>query len=136
MALLKKQEAISLELGDRISLQASYGNQALTLKTLGRFEDAMALFKKQEVICQELGYSAGLQVSYNNQALILQDQGQFEAALALLSNQEELCRQTGIRSVIGRIVDVLADMNALSPEQHRQTGFDELIRSVEARLTE
>ena len=32
MALLKKQEAISLELGDQGSLQRCYGNQALILK--------------------------------------------------------------------------------------------------------
>ena len=35
MALLKKQEAICLELGDQAGLQWSYGNQALILQDLG-----------------------------------------------------------------------------------------------------
>ena len=61
MVLLKKQEAICLELGDQDGLQASYGNQALILQDWGRLEEAMALHKKQEAICLELGDQDGLQ---------------------------------------------------------------------------
>jgi tetratricopeptide (TPR) repeat protein len=60
MALLKKQEAICEELGNRDSLQRSYGNQALILKSWGRLEEAMALLRKQEAICEELGNRNGL----------------------------------------------------------------------------
>ena len=38
MALLKKQEALCLELGNKDSLQGTYGNQALILQSLGRLE--------------------------------------------------------------------------------------------------
>jgi hypothetical protein len=55
MALLKKQEALCLELGNKDGLQASYGNQAGILKAWGRLEEALALLKKQEALCLELG---------------------------------------------------------------------------------
>ena len=40
-----------------------------------------------------------------------------------------------IRNTIARIVDVLADMNALTPETHRDSDFAELYRSLEVALT-
>ena len=40
MAPLKKVEALSLELGNKDSLQGSYCNQALILKDWGRLEEA------------------------------------------------------------------------------------------------
>jgi len=41
-----------------------------------------------------------------------------------------------IRSTIAGIVDILVNMNALTPEQHRGSNFEELIRAVKARLAE
>ena len=61
MELHKKQEALCVELGNKIFLQASYNNQALILKDWGRLEEAMALQKKQETLCVELGNKVGLQ---------------------------------------------------------------------------
>jgi tetratricopeptide (TPR) repeat protein len=55
LELLKKQEAICLELGNKDGLQASYGNQALILRDWGRLEEALALYKKQEAICPGAG---------------------------------------------------------------------------------
>ena len=43
MELHKKQEALCLELGNKGHLQASYGNQAVILRRLGRLEEAMAV---------------------------------------------------------------------------------------------
>jgi tetratricopeptide (TPR) repeat protein len=48
MALYKKQEAICIELGNRDSLQISYGNQALILQVWGRLDEAMALTRKRK----------------------------------------------------------------------------------------
>ena len=97
MALLKKQEAISLELGDRTRLQRTYGNQALILRAWGRLEEAMALLKKQEAIALELGDRTGLQRTYGNQALILQSWGRLEEAMALHKREEAICEELGDR---------------------------------------
>ena len=59
MVLLKKQETISEELGDRARVQRSYGNQALILTDWGRLEEGMALLKKEEALCHELGDRGG-----------------------------------------------------------------------------
>src|SRR5271166_1015929 len=64
MVLLKKEETICLELGNKDSLQRSYGNQASILQAWGRLEEAMALLKKQEVLCLELGNRSGLAYCY------------------------------------------------------------------------
>lgn len=50
--------------------------------------------------------------------------------------REEIDLYTDIRNTIARIVDILGDMNALTPEQHRGSNFDALISAVEARLSE
>jgi tetratricopeptide (TPR) repeat protein len=91
MALLKKQETICMELGNKEGLAQSYGNQALILKDSGRLQEAMALHRKQEEICLDLGDKDGLQSSYGNQALILQAQGNLEDATTLLKKQEAIC---------------------------------------------
>jgi tetratricopeptide (TPR) repeat protein len=102
MALLKKQEALCLELGTKDSLQRSYGNQALILKAWGRLEEAMALHKKEEALCLELGNKDGLQASYGNQALILQDWGRLEEAMALHKKEEALCLELGNKDSLQR----------------------------------
>jgi tetratricopeptide (TPR) repeat protein len=101
LALHKKKEAICLELGNKNSLQISYGNQAGILQAWGRLEDAMALHKKQEAICLELGNKNSLQASYGNQALILKDWGRLEEALALHKKQEAICLELGKKVDLG-----------------------------------
>jgi hypothetical protein len=64
MALHKKQEALCLELGDKESLQRSYGQQALILQAWGRLEEPMALLKKMEALCLELGNRSSLARCY------------------------------------------------------------------------
>ncbi|MGB5618518.1 MAG: TIR domain-containing protein, partial [Desulfobacterales bacterium] len=59
MALLKKQEALCIELGNKDGLQRTYGNQAGILQAWGQLEEAMALLKKQEALCIELGNKDG-----------------------------------------------------------------------------
>ena len=48
MDLYKKVEEILEELGDRVQLTLSYGNQALILPDWGELQEAMALHKKQD----------------------------------------------------------------------------------------
>jgi tetratricopeptide (TPR) repeat protein len=95
MALHKKEEALCLELGNKDSLQRSYGNQAVILKAWGQLEDAMALHKKEEALCLELGNKDGLQRSYGNQAGILMAWGRLEEAMALHKKLEALCLELG-----------------------------------------
>jgi tetratricopeptide (TPR) repeat protein len=95
LRILQQEEALCLELGNKDSLQRSYGNQALVLQAWGRLEQAFALHKKEEALCLELGNKNGLQRSYGNQAGILQAGGQLQEAMALLKKQEALCLELG-----------------------------------------
>ena len=117
MVLLKKQEAICLELGDKYGLQACYGIQANILQAWERLEEAMALVKKQEAISQELGNKEGLQRSYANQALILKSWGRLEEALALHKKQEaislELGNKDGLQASYGNQALILTDRGRL-----------------------
>jgi len=97
LALLKKQEAICVELGDKDNLQRSYGHQAMILRGWGRLEEALEILKKQEVICLESGNKDWLQVGYSDQVLILQRLGRFDEALVLLHKQEATCLELGNR---------------------------------------
>lgn len=54
----------------------------------------------------------------------------------LVSIREELDLFAKIRGMFDHIVDVLADMNALTPEQHKGSNFDILLQSLDARLSE
>ena len=50
--------------------------------------------------------------------------------------REEIDLFSKIRATIAKIVNILGDMNALTPEQHRGSNFETLIRAVETRLSE
>jgi hypothetical protein len=65
------QEALSLDLGNKDSLQWSYRSQAGILQACGRLEESMVQLKKQEAFSLELGDKDSLQWSYGNQAGIL-----------------------------------------------------------------
>ena len=52
-------------MGNKRSLLASYGNQAvILLQDWGRVEEALELLKKQEALCLELGNRRGLAYCY------------------------------------------------------------------------
>ena len=70
MALLKKQEALCLELGNKDSLQRSYGNQAVILRAWGRLEEAGELHKREEALCLELRNLTSLAYCYWHWALL------------------------------------------------------------------
>lgn len=50
--------------------------------------------------------------------------------------REELDLFAKIRSTIAQIVDILGDMNALTPDQHLGSNFDLLFKALEAKLSE
>ena len=50
--------------------------------------------------------------------------------------REDLELYTKIRNTIARLMEILGDMNALTPEMHRQSGFVQLLGSIEAKLSE
>ncbi|MGA2263626.1 MAG: TIR domain-containing protein [Acidobacteriota bacterium] len=95
MALLKKQETLSLELNNKDGLLVCYGNQARILKDWGRLQNAMELFKTTEALALELGSKARLAATYGNQSLILSEWGRLDEAMELLKKQEALCLELG-----------------------------------------
>jgi tetratricopeptide (TPR) repeat protein len=129
MALHKKQEALCLELGNKDSLQRSYGNQALILKAWGRLEEAFELPKKQEALCLELGNKDSLGASYNNQAVILQAWGRLEEAFELFKKAEALCLELGNRNSLAHCY---WDWGLLAREQSNgKTEREKLAASLE-----
>jgi GTPase SAR1 family protein len=50
--------------------------------------------------------------------------------------REEIDLFAGIRSTIAEIVDILGDMNALTPERHRGSDFRQLLQAIEEKLRE
>jgi tetratricopeptide (TPR) repeat protein len=95
MALLKKQEALCLELGNKDGLSQSYGNQAVILQAWGRLEEAMALLKKQEALCLELGNRSGLAYCYRAWGLLARVQRDRKAgrdqAFATATHRQACC---------------------------------------------
>jgi tetratricopeptide (TPR) repeat protein len=71
-------------LGNRDSLQRSYGNQAVILRDWGRLEEAMALHKKQEALCLELGSRLVLGYCYWSWGLLARAQGDLATERAKL----------------------------------------------------
>jgi len=104
LRIVKLQEILCLDLGDKDDLQRSYGNQALILRAWGRLKEAFVLRKKEEAICLELGNKDSLQHSYGNQALILKTWGRLKEAFELLKKQEALCLELGNRSSLGLLL--------------------------------
>ncbi len=95
LSLLEYQVQHYRHVGDRRSLAASLGGQAVILEERGDHDAAMALMKKQEHICRELGDRIGLQASLGNQAVIHYFRGDLDGAMALSEEQERLSREIG-----------------------------------------
>jgi tetratricopeptide (TPR) repeat protein len=109
LALHKKQEGICLELGNKDSLQRSYGNQALILKDWGRLEEALALHKKEEDICLELGNKSGLGYCYWSLGLLAGKQGdrktqveKLQQALALFTELKMPSERNEVQAELDR----------------------------------
>jgi tetratricopeptide (TPR) repeat protein len=100
LRLMQQEDRLAEQRGDRDTLQASYGNQALILKRWGRLEEALALHKKEEAICLELGNKDSLANSYGNQALILKVWGRPDEALALLQKVEATAVESGDKDTL------------------------------------
>jgi GTPase SAR1 family protein len=73
---------------------------------------------------------------WENQANELDSKMKTVGSANLGGIREEIDLFTKIRTTIAEIVNILGDMNTLTPEQHLGSNFEELIRAVEARLSE
>jgi hypothetical protein len=85
-----------VELGDKDSLQRSYGNQALILRAWGRLEEALALHKRQEAMCLELGQKRDLAHCYWGWGLLERARGNPIEEEAKLSAAVALFREMGM----------------------------------------
>ncbi|WP_204141290.1 tetratricopeptide repeat protein [Halomicronema sp. CCY15110] len=50
--------------------------------------------------------------------------------------RDDIDLYTEIRGTISGLIDILKDMNTLTPEMHRESDFDELFKAVEQKLAE
>lgn len=50
--------------------------------------------------------------------------------------RDDIDLYTEIRGTIAGLIDILKDMNTLTPEMHAESGFDELFQAVERKLAE
>ena len=64
LALLKNQEEICIELGNKDSLAITYGNQGAILQDQGKLEEAVQLYKKKETLSLGLGKRDNLGYCY------------------------------------------------------------------------
>jgi tetratricopeptide (TPR) repeat protein len=87
--------------GDKGSLEACLGNQAISLKDMGELDAAIPLLKEQEQICRELNDHDGLRACLGSQSLILYIRGELDAAMALHKEEERICRELGNKDGLG-----------------------------------
>lgn len=116
--MLKKQEAICLELRNKDGLQASYGNQALILKAWGRLEEALALHKKEEAICLELGNKSGLAYCYWSWGRLARNMHDEKLAT------EKLKAALAIFTELKMPLEIEAVKGDLNPEQHSSAAAE------------
>jgi len=95
MELMKQEEQICRELGNKDGLSASLCNQAVILQARGDLDGAMELYKQQEHIFRELGNKDSLSISLGNQAVILDARGDLDGAMELHKQEEQICRELG-----------------------------------------
>jgi predicted NACHT family NTPase len=50
--------------------------------------------------------------------------------------RDDIDLYTEIRGTIAKLIDILKDMNTLTPDMHTESGFDELFKAVERKLAE
>jgi tetratricopeptide (TPR) repeat protein len=112
MALLKKQEALCLELGNKDGLQRSYGNQAGILRDWGQLEEALALLQKQEALCLELGLRHSLGYCYWNWGLLARAQGdratertKLQAALDIFTELKMPRERNAVAAALAKTVE-------------------------------
>jgi tetratricopeptide (TPR) repeat protein len=95
LPLLREQERICRQLGDKLGLQRALGNQAGALLKRGDVAGASPLLQEQERISRELADLDGVATSLMNQAIVLKQQGELDRALRLLEEAERLRRALG-----------------------------------------
>ena len=120
--------------GDRNSLSACLGNQAVILADRGELDEAMRLHQQQEQICRELGNKDGLQACLGNQALILKARGELDEAMRLHQQQEQICRELGnkdgLQACLGNQALILADRGELDEAMRLHKEKEQICREL------
>jgi hypothetical protein len=118
MELLKEQERICRELGNKHGLQASLGNQALIHKDWGELEKAMELHKEKERICRELELKEGLAYSLVNKASMMAHKlSRPEEGLPLAKEALEIAEQHGYKALADQIRPILKGIEELCAKE-------------------
>jgi tetratricopeptide (TPR) repeat protein len=120
MKLLKEQERICRELGNKNSLSNSLGKQANILYGWGRFDETMKLLKEQERIYRELGNPGGLAVSLFKQAdLLAFTIGKPKDALPFVEEAYNLAIKYGLSALSQQIKPKLDVITMLKSQKGR-----------------
>ncbi|OEU82143.1 MAG: hypothetical protein BA865_01005, partial [Desulfobacterales bacterium S5133MH4] len=93
-----RSEKISLEVGDRAGLAATYNNIGLIYDKKGDWDKALEYYLKSEKISLEVGDRAGLATTYNNIGLIYSKKGDWDKALEYYLKSEKIMLEVGDRA--------------------------------------
>ena len=139
MALLKEQEQICHQLGDKSLLGASLNLQGKLFVIQGKLDEAMSLFGEVERIARELGNEIGVAKSLNNQAGILHSRGDLDGAMALLREMERISREVGDKFVLawclGHQANILDDRGDLDGAMALHKEAEQMFREVGDRYS-
>jgi tetratricopeptide (TPR) repeat protein len=78
---------------DAYGLQKALGNQAVVLRHLQKFNQALEILAEQENVCRQLSEARGLMKCYGNRANVYKAQQKFELALEMHRQEEAICQE-------------------------------------------
>jgi len=107
LMVAKDQEEICRQIDNLDGLQASLGNQANIMDTLGDLDGAMALYEEQARICRQMGGVKGVATSLANQAVALVNRGRALEALPLAEEAHDLASSHGLAAETSQISHLL-----------------------------
>jgi hypothetical protein len=109
MKLLKDQEKICRELGTKLGLSISLGNQAVILRARGELDEAMNLHKEEESIWRELQNPEGLASSLVNQGLVWVEKGKPYEGLLLAEEANQIASKHGLTRLVEKEIKPALD---------------------------
>jgi len=96
-----KSEQISLEVGDKAGLGATYNDIGWIYDNKGEFDKALTYFLKSEQISLEVGDKAGLGKTYNDIGRSYRKKGQLDKALSYFLKSEGIRIEVGDKAGLG-----------------------------------
>jgi hypothetical protein len=101
LAIYKEQERICREIGKKLGLGDSLGNQALIFQERGNLDSALSMLKEVEGIFRDLDHPHGLSTALSNQALLLSRDPKHRAEAHQLANEAlAIATRHGYRQLI------------------------------------